>query len=41
MTAADDNISVPDTCAVNVCPAASNSATFLWEWNGLFISINT
>ena len=37
----DDGASVPDTHSVNVCPAASNSASFHWEWNGSFMFSNT
>jgi len=32
----NDDTSLADTHSVNVCPAASNSATFRWEWNGTF-----
>jgi len=31
---------VDDTHSVDVCPAPKHSATFHWEWNGLFMFIN-
>jgi len=37
----DEDVSIPDSHSVNVCPpAASNSASFHWEWNGLFMFTN-
>jgi len=33
----DDDASVADTHSANVCPTASSSATFRWEWNGSFV----
>jgi len=35
----DDDASIPDTHSMTVCPAASNSASFHWEWNGSFVHV--
>lgn len=35
----EDEMSIDGAQCTDVCPVASHSATFHWEWNGLYIYI--